>query len=151
MIGKYNIRITTKKVIYEFVIKEKYTILKGDSSTGKSYLYTLVGTPNVDMVCKGELQNVHLIQLPKIKSAYDVILANAKNCIIFIDEDTEYLGNDDFIRKLQNSDNYFVIISRKQLSNIPISIHETYKIVSEKRYDNLGQLYVYNTLKNISI
>ena len=79
MVGKYNIRITTKKVVYEFDVKRKYTIVKGDSSTGKSYLYTLVGTPNVDIVCKCDNRSTSIIQLPKVKSAYAVLLRNTDN------------------------------------------------------------------------
>ena len=149
MVGKYNIRITTKKVVYEFDIKRKYTIIKGDSSTGKSYLYTLIGTPNIDLVCKSEKNEAAVIPLPKVKSAYSVVLTNTEKSIIFIDEDTEDFGSDDFIRLLQNSDNYFVIITRKKLSNIPISVQEIYEISSDTKYNNLNRLYVYNTLKNV--
>ncbi len=149
MVGKYNIRITTKKVVYEFDIKRKYTIVKGDSSTGKSYLYTLVGTPNVDIVCKCDNRSTSIIQLPKVKSAYAVLLRNTDNNIIIIDEDTEDFGSDDFVRLLQESNNYFILITRKKMSNIPVSVNEIYEISSNTKYNSLKKQYVYNTLKNM--
>lgn len=41
MTGKYHIEISTREVHYSFMVKRKFTIISGDSATGKSTLYQL--------------------------------------------------------------------------------------------------------------
>lgn len=41
MTGKYHIEISTREVHYNFIVKRKFTIISGDSATGKSTLYQL--------------------------------------------------------------------------------------------------------------
>lgn len=149
MVGKYNIRISSKKVVYEFDVKRKYTIIKGDSSTGKTYLYNMVNSPSVDKVCKREDGgNVPIIALPKVKNAYTIILEQVKNNVIIIDEGVEDFDSNEFIKLLQESDNYFIIITRKKLSHLPISINEIYRIEYTKKYNNINRMYIQNVLKN---
>ncbi len=149
MVGKYNIRIATKKIVYEFIVKRKYTIIKGDSSTGKTQLYNMVNTPIVDKMCRrNDGLRVDIIALPRTESAYAVILENTSKSIIIIDEGTEKFGSKKFIEMLQKSDNYFIIITRKKLGNIPFSVNEIFEIETSKKYNNLKKMYIYNTLKN---
>lgn len=42
MVGKYSIRIYNKKVRYDLSIKRKYTVIRGSSATGKTYLRDLL-------------------------------------------------------------------------------------------------------------
>ena len=42
MVGKYHLRIEDKKVRYDLDIKRKYTLIKGSSAMGKTYLRDIV-------------------------------------------------------------------------------------------------------------
>lgn len=51
MIGKYHIVIQDKYVKYEFDVKRKYTVIRGDSATGKSYLCSAVASDTARCIC----------------------------------------------------------------------------------------------------
>lgn len=42
MVGEYRVVVKDRKLKYDFIIRRKYTILRGDSSTGKSTLYKML-------------------------------------------------------------------------------------------------------------
>lgn len=46
MIGRYHLQIKNSKVSYEFYLNRKVTVIKGDSSTGKTTLIKMVSRYN---------------------------------------------------------------------------------------------------------
>lgn len=135
MTGKYRLTVETKRLKYDFEIKRKYTVLRGDSGTGKSELYRLIrrkSSGGVKVTCdipvkafRGEIQ----------------MLNSTSNSIITIDEyDINEIGVDKIIKALQRSDNYFILITRRQLSNLSISVTEIYELHSDS-YDRASKSY----------
>ena len=61
------------------------------------------------------------------------------NSVIFIDEFSPLFKLKGFENILLNSDNYFVILCRKDLKSLPISINEEYTLV-ERKYDNISKI-----------
>lgn len=61
--------------------------------------------------------------------------------IIFIDEDTKVIKTQDFAEKIKNSDNYYVIITRENLPNLPYSVQEIYGIHTTGKYSDVRQTY----------
>lgn len=124
MIGKYDIRIRNKFVTYEFCVKRKYTIIRGDSGTGKSYLCKMISEPSVERKC-----DVKLSVLPS--NNWEIILANVQNQIIFVDESFKAIKSNDFASAMKRSDNYFVLITRHDLKAVPYSVSEIYNLSSK--------------------
>lgn len=143
MVGKYQLRIENKKVRYDLEIKRKYTIIKGDSATGKTYLRDMIESSESKVTCK-----VNVLALPIKLVAYKTLLQSLSNNIIVIDEDVEYMTSKEFAELLINSDNYFIIFTRKKLSNIPISTDEVFCIKSKTKYNSINKPYTITTMEN---
>ena len=78
------------------------------------------------------------------------ILQTMHGYIIFLDENNSFIKTHEFARIVNESDNYFVIICRDALPQLPYSIEEIYGM----RTDKESQKYIeprktYNELYNI--
>ena len=61
--------------------------------------------------------------------------------IIFIDEENQFIRQQEFAELVKASDNYFVIITRENLYNLPYSVEEIYGLYSSGKYQNTKQIY----------
>lgn len=141
MVGKYSIRIYNKKVRYDLSIKRKYTVIRGSSATGKTYLRDLLESGSANVECK-----VDVLALPKSKFLYSSILKDKSNSIIVIDEDVDGINTSEFADLLKSSDNYFILFTREKLAYLPISVEEIYKFKNTTKYNNLEKAYTVTTL-----
>jgi hypothetical protein len=113
-------------VQYKFEIHRKYTVIRGDSATGKTTLVHLIQDATIrktaDISC-----DVPCVVLPEYN--WELNLEAVTESIVFIDEDhpalTEGLKLAGYMRK---SDNCFVIVSRDRMPWLPYSHKEIYEI-----------------------
>lgn len=69
-------------------------------------------------------------------------LNNIKDSLVFIDEDDKFVVNKEFAKMAKNSDNYYIIISRDNLTSLPYSVDEIYELKNKTRgYGNIKRLY----------
>ena len=126
---------------YEFEIKRNITIIKGDSATGKTTLinmirqYANLGTSSgIDVACDVPCRTLE-------GADWQLILQNISGYILFIDEENAFIRTEQFASIVRNSDNYFVIITRESLYNLPYSVEEIYGIHSSGKYQNTKLVY----------
>lgn len=143
MIGKYHLRIENKKVRYDLDIKRKYTIIRGNSAIGKTYLRDILLSKETKVFCK-----LRVTVLPKQKNDYLDILSISDNRLIVIDEDVEGIDSEEFANLLKSSNNYFIIFSRIKLTFLPISLEEIYEFTSVTKYNNINTPYTLTSIKN---
>lgn len=141
MKGKYHIIVQNNKVKFEFDIKRNITIVRGDSATGKTTLVSLIDTydrlgadSGIEVLCKKRCLTIN-------NSNWEYILNSISECIVFIDEETIIVKSDDFARKIRETDNYYVIITRENLPNLPYSVEEVYGIHNSGRYSDMRKTY----------
>lgn len=141
MKGKYHIIVQNNKVKFEFDIKRNITIVRGDSATGKTTLVSLIDTydrlgadSGIEVLCKKRCLTIN-------NSNWEYILNSISECIVFIDEETTIVKSDDFARKIRETDNYYVIITRENLPNLPYSVEEVYGIHNSGRYSDMRRTY----------
>ena len=72
---------------------------------------------------------------------YLVFLQNISGYILFTDEENAFIRTEQFASAVRDSDNYFVIITRESLYNLPYSVEEIYGIHSSGKYQNTKQVY----------
>lgn len=141
MKGRHNIVVKNKKLHYEFEIKRNITIIQGDSATGKTTLidmlrqYENYGTDSgisveCDVPC-GVLEG----------REWELQLQNKKGCILFTDEGNSFVKTEEFAKIVRKSDNYFVLITRENLYNLPYSVEEIYGIRSSGKYQHTQRIY----------
>ncbi|MDE7422404.1 MAG: translation initiation factor 2 [Lachnospiraceae bacterium] len=153
MKGKYLITVKNNVLRYQFEIRRNITIIKGDSATGKTTL--------VDMIREyyenGEQSGI-ILQCDKTcvvleGRQWKVLLENIHDSIVFIDEGNQFITTDEFSSELKRSDNYYVIVTREGLPNLPYSVEEIYGIKTSGKYGTLQQTYqefyrIYGDVKN---
>lgn len=141
MRGSYDITVFNSKVRYDFTIRRNITIVKGDSATGKTTLVEMIR----EYYESGEDSGI-VLQCEKncrVLAGRDwkTLLATIQESIVFIDEDNAFLPTNEFAEAVQQSDNYYVIVTREGLPNLPYSIEEIYGIRESGKYASLKQTY----------
>lgn len=141
MKGIHKVVVGTKYLKYEFELRRNLTIIRGDSATGKTTLVDMIRTHMND----GESGPV---TLNCDKGCYVVEgnlwkgqLDNIQDSIVFIDEGNEFVKTKDFARAIQQTDNYYVIVTREGLPALPYSVEEVYGIRTSGKYGTLKQSY----------
>jgi hypothetical protein len=71
------------------------------------------------------------------KNELDVI----NNSIVFIDEGSRFVLSEEFAQRIKHTNNYYVIVTRERLDNIPYSINEIYGIRDSGKYGTLQKTY----------
>lgn len=141
MKGSYRIVAKNSFVRYDFEIRRNITIIKGDSATGKTTLVDMVREyyengigSGIEIICD---RTCTVLEGRNWKA----LLATMKECIIFIDEGNSFVRTTEFARSVQKSDNYYVIVSREGLENLPYSVEEIYGIRNSGKYATIKQTY----------
>ena len=141
MKGIHKVVVGTKYLKYEFELRRNLTIIRGDSATGKTTLVDMIRTHMND----GESGPV---TLNCDKSCYVVEgnlwkgqLDNIQDGIVFIDEGNEFVRTKDFARAIQQTDNYYVIVTREGLPALPYSVEKVYGIRTSGKYGTLKRSY----------
>ncbi len=141
MKGKYQITVSNNFIQYRFEIRRNITIIKGDSATGKTTLVNMIS----DYYENGEQSGVTLLCDKRCMVLggrhWQLLLEGIHDTIIFIDEGNRFISSDDFARAIKQSDNYYVIVSREKLPNLPYSVDEIYGIKTSGKYGSLKQTY----------
>lgn len=153
MRGKYLITIKNNVLRYQFEIRRNITIIRGDSATGKTTLIDMIR----EYYDNGEQSGI-ILQCKKTcvvleGRQWKVLLENIHDSIIFIDEGNRFITTDEFSSAVKQSDNYFVIVTREGLPNLPYSTEEIYGIKNSGKYGILQQTYqefyrIYGDVKN---
>ena len=156
MKGKYKVIVRNNKLHYEFEIKRNITIIQGDSVTGKTTLINMLRqaenlgeSSGVDV-----LSNVPCRILEGV--SWKLILQNTAGAIFFIDEENAFINTEEFAAEVRGSDNYFVLITRENLYNLPYSVEEIYGLYASGRYQNTKKIYqqmyrIYSDIQELPI
>ena len=141
MTGSYEIMVANAKIRYEFTIRRNITIIKGDSATGKTTLVEMIR----EYYESGENSGIRLKceKECRVLAGRDwrMLLETVHESIIFIDEDNAFLPSKEFAEAVRSSDNYYVIVTREGLPNLPYSVEEIYGIRESGKYASLKQTY----------
>ena len=141
MIGKYHIIIQNRRIKFEFDVKRNITVIRGDSGTRKTILMNMVETyerlgeeSGISISCSKQCRTLN-------NSNWETVISQTHDAIIFIDEETRIITTDSFAAALRGSDNYYVIITRENLPNLPYSVEEIYGIHNSGKYSDVRQTY----------
>lgn len=141
MRGKHRVIVSTKRLRYDFELVRNLTIIRGDSATGKTTLVEMIqeyvnnpsGSP-IDLICD---KTCFVLSGALWKEQ----LSAVQDSIVFIDEGNEFVKSNAFAREVQQTDNYYVIVSREGLPSLPYSVEEIYGIRTSGKYGTLKQSY----------
>lgn len=141
MKGMHHIVIQNKRIRFAFSIKRNITIIRGDSATGKTTLFSMIEE-------YGNLGKDSGVQIQCDKACvalsgkyWQETLENIHDSIVFVDEDSRFLKTKDFAKRIRNSNNYYVLITRENLPALPYSVEEIYGIHCSGKYMDTRQVY----------
>ena len=141
MKGIHRIIIQNKRLRYDFEVRRNLTVIRGDSATGKTTLIDMIR----EYIDNGEASNIELTSDKSCSvlqgATWKGQLTEIKDSIVFIDEGNLFVCSDEFAEVIRNTDNYYVIVTREGLPNLPYSVEEIYGIRLSGRYGGLKQRY----------
>ena len=140
MKGSHHIIIQNNRVRFEFDIKRNTTIIRGDSATGKSTLVSFIR----ERMNLGDSSGINIssdkalsvLEGPRWKT----ILKDIHDEIVFIDEENGFIKSKDFADAIKETDNYYVLVTRENLKNLPYSVEEIYGIHSSGKFHDLKRV-----------
>ena len=140
MKGRQHIEIRNNRSVFKFDLDHNISVIKGDSATGKTTL--------VDMIAEFQQYGADSgISLSSDKRCvvlgrqnWQQELKSISDCIVFIDEGNDFVKSKEFAEAIRGSDNYYVIVTRENLFELPVSIDAIYGIKGRK-YFSLKQTY----------
>ena len=141
MKGSYQISVQNNLVKYEFTIRRNITVIQGNSATGKTTLVDLIreyqlngADSGINLSCKKKCVVLE-------GNDWQQTLTLFQDCIVFIDEGNRFISSKDFASTIKQTDNYYVLITREGLENLPYSVNEIYGIHTSGKYADLKQIY----------
>lgn len=141
MKGLHRVVIQNKRIRYDFTLQRNLTVLRGDSATGKTALIDMIreyvnngAASSIELTCDKSCQVLE-------GATWRGQLSVMQDCIVFIDEGNAFVRTDDFAGAIQQTDNYYVIVSREGLPNLPYSVEEIYGIRNAGKYGEFKQVY----------
>lgn len=152
MKGKHLVRISDNRVNYNFELVRNITIVQGNSGTGKTTLFDMIAAyarlkekSGVQIVC-----DKPCIAL-RPDSDWQIVLENTNDSIVFIDEESDYVGKQEFASVIKRTDNYYVIFTRENLHNLPYSVEEIYEIHTSGKIHTFRKMYKQRTYYRYSL
>ena len=141
MKGRHTLRVQSAHLRYDMTFTRSLTVIQGDSATGKTTLvdmiqeYLLNGSDTgISLVCDCPCRVL-------AGNTWKEQLAGIENSIVFIDEGNRFVASAEFAKMIKGSDNYYVIVTREALDNLPYSVTEIYGIKSSGKYGFLEPVY----------
>ncbi len=144
MKGKYEIQIYNNKIHYRLTVKRNITIFQGDSASGKSEMIRLLTAYNNRRESSGVTLISEKVCTVLTDEDWEMRLSGYHNRIVFIDEGNSFVRTKRFAGYVKKSDNYFVIIFRDSLYELPYSIEEIYGFHESRdsqKYRNPKRIY----------
>lgn len=149
--GSYDVVINSRRLRYKFTIRRNVTIIRGQSATGKTTLVEMIRDCNENGIDSGITISCDRDCVVLSGRKWERDIAELENSIIFIDEGHNFVLSQDFAKAISRSSNYYVIVTRERLENIPYSVDEIYGIRKSGKYGELKSSYheFYRLYENI--
>ena len=132
MKGKISVTVKDNRNSYKFELKRNITVLSGESGRGKTTLYEMVADYNrfgkssaIKVIC-----NVEVIAVDG--RDWKEKISGITNSVIIIDEDNSFIRTAEFAEIVKHNSNYFLLITRAYLEQLPISVDEIYEVTGNK-------------------
>ena len=147
MNGKITLKVSLgNKLHFDFELKRKVTILRGDSGSGKTTLANLVdrherNEKGINVQSKNMLTNKPVKILRGDWRNWKNQIENTVDAVIFFDEADRCINTKEFAEAVINSRNYVVIATREKHSTLLYSEREIYSIHNAGKYNFLKPAY----------
>lgn len=141
MRGKHKVIVQNNRLHYEFEIKRNITIIQGNSATGKTTLIDMLRQAS-NLGTSSGIEVISDVPCRTLEGRdWKLILQSLSGNILFIDEENSFIKTEEFASAIKRSDNYYVLVTRENLYNLPYSVEEIYGLHSSGKYQNTKKVY----------
>ena len=139
MRGTYEVKVSNVNVSFTLELERNITILSGDSATGKTTLIEMLR--DFEESGRSSGVTVHCKRPCRVltNADWEYRLNGIRDSIVFLDEGNAFVKSEAFARAIQNSSNYYVIVTRESLYQLPYSVKAILKLKTTGRR---GKTYV---------
>ena len=139
MRGTYEVKVSNVNVSFTLELERNITILSGDSATGKTTLIEMLR--DFEESGRSSGVTVHCKRPCRVltNADWEYRLNGIRDSIVFLDEGKSFVKSEAFARAIQNSSNYYVIVTRESLHQLPYSVNAILKLKTTGRR---GKTYV---------
>ncbi len=141
MKGQHTIRIESAHLRFDMKFNRNITVIQGDSATGKTTMVDMVQ----EYLLNGSDTGISLVSDCPCRviagNTWKEQLSGIKNSLVFIDEGNRFVSTKEFAESVRESSNYYVIVTREALGNLPYSVTEIYGMKSSGKYNYLEPVY----------
>lgn len=151
--GSYDVVVNSRRLQYKFTIRRNVTVIRGQSATGKTTLVDMIRDCNENGIDSGVTISCDRSCIVLAGRNWERDLSELENSIVFIDEGHNFVLSQDFSEAIRHSSNYYVIVTRERLDNIPYSVDEIYGIRTSGKYGEFKSAYheFYRIYENIPL
>ena len=144
MKGIQKVSVSNRDAKFDFQLFRNITMVRGDSGTGKTTLFSLIA----DYTRLGEASGVSISSTKRCVALIDTEWKNQlkgiSDSIVFIDEGSDYITTEEFAKAIKRTNNYYVIFNREGLNCLPYSVEEIYEIHTSGRYHKFVKMFKSN-------
>ena len=128
MKGTYTIQIRSNRIVFTLEIQRNITVIRGDSATGKTTFIEMLQA--YERLGKQSGVTLQSKKECHVLTDYDWEdrLPRINNSIVFVDEGNKFVSSPAFARAIMGSDNYYVLITRENLYQLPYSVDAVLKL-----------------------
>ena len=134
MVGKYKIIVKNRRVVFQLNIERNITIIKGKSATGKTTLINALRNYE-------DLKEKSGVTISSAKACHVLYgndwqekIAKWSDSFIFLDEGNEFIKSEDFAKAIKGTDNYYIIVTRENLYQLPYSVNSILELRNYKSF-----------------
>lgn len=135
MKGTYEVKVSNVNVSFTLELERNITILSGDSATGKTTLIEMLR--DFEESGRSSGVTVHCKRPCRVltNADWEYRLNGIRDSIVFLDEGNSFVKSEAFARAIQSSSNYYVIVTRESLYQLPYSVNAILKLKTTGRRD----------------
>ena len=123
MKGSYTVKVHNKRVSFTIELERNITIISGNSATGKTTLVnSILFYEELGVKSGVSIESDKECRVLRGKNWYSD-LQNISDSFVFIDEGNEFIVSKEFASAIQNTDNYYVFVTRENLHQLPYSVN----------------------------
>lgn len=139
MRGTYEVKVSNVNVSFTLELERNITILFGDSATGKTTLIEMLR--DFEESGRSSGVTVHCKRPCRVltNADWEYRLNGIRDSIVFLDGGNAFVKSEAFARAIQSSSNYYVIVTRESLYQLPYSVNAILKLKTTGRR---GKTYV---------
>lgn len=141
MRGKIKIYVKNRHITFSFTLERNITVITGDSGTGKTKLINMVRDYSELGKSSGVTLRCDKTCIVLEGRNWEQILNDTHNSVVFVEESTRFLTSQAFAQTMKKSDNYYVLVTREPLPQIPYSIDCIKQIIKNNSKPKLDSIY----------